>query len=103
CPSSIVFVSVARRAKATPAALYAASQGAIMIRCTQHLRRVIVAGVLACLATLPVATFSQDKTLSTQGNDPANAVVVSTEQVKKDFQQRFPGLEPTEVSPTPFP
>lgn len=66
------------------------------------LRRSVLAGVLACLVAASGAAFTQDKVLSTTGNDPKGAVVVSTEQVRKGFEERFPGLGLTEVSPTPF-
>ena len=61
-----------------------------------------LAGLIACLAALPASASAQDKVLSTAGNDPDGARVVSTEQVRKGFEQRFPGLGITEVSPTPF-
>lgn len=68
------------------------------------LRNGIAAGLLGCLAALPLAASAQDsKVLSTTGNDPAGAVVVSTEQVRQRFDQRFPGLGVNEVSSTPFP
>ena len=63
----------------------------------------LVAGLMTCLAALPGAAIAQDKVLSTTGNDPDGAVVVSTEQVRQGFEQRFPGLGVTEVSSTPFP
>lgn len=66
------------------------------------LRRGLLAGLLAGLAATPAA-FAQDKVLSTSGNTPEGAVVVSTEQVRKGFEQRFPGLGISEVAPTPFP
>ncbi len=65
------------------------------------LRRGLLAGAAAWL--LAGSAIAQDKVLSTTGNDPAGAVVVSTEQVRKAFDQRFPGLGVTEVSTTPFP
>lgn len=66
------------------------------------LRRALLAGIAAGLTALP-AVHAQDKTLSTSGNDPKGAVVVSTEQVRKGFEERFPGLGISEVSSTPFP
>ncbi|NYT22270.1 DsbC family protein [Alcaligenaceae bacterium] len=65
-------------------------------------RNGLLAGLMACLAALPAAAVAQDKVLSTTGNSPDGAVVVSTEQVRKGFEQRFPGLPVTEVSSTPF-
>lgn len=62
-------------------------------------RSVFFAGLLACASV----AGAQDKVLSTAGNAPDGAVVVSTEQVRKDFDERFPGLGVTEVSTTPFP
>ena len=66
-------------------------------------RNVLASGVLACLFALPALATAQDKVLSTGGNDPEGAVVISTEQVRQNFDQRFPGLPVTEVSSTPFP
>ncbi|MFA7669033.1 MAG: DsbC family protein [Burkholderiaceae bacterium] len=66
------------------------------------LRNSLLAGLMACLAALPLAAVAQDKVLSTTGNDPQGAVVVSTEQVRKGFEERFPGLPISEVSTTPF-
>lgn len=65
-------------------------------------RHGLLGGLLACMVAFPT-TQAQDKVLSTSGNAPDGAVVLSTEQVRKGFEQRFPGLEVTEVSPTPFP
>ena len=65
--------------------------------------RSIVISLAACLPALPGAALAQDKVLSTTGNNPQGAVVISTEQVRKGFEQRFPGLGITEVSNTPFP
>lgn len=67
------------------------------------LSRSLIAGLSACLVSLPGAVLAQDKVLSTTGNDPQGAVVVSTEQVRKGFEERFPGLGITEVATTPFP
>ena len=66
-------------------------------------RNVLATGLLGCLASLPNLATAQDKVLSTTGNDPQGAVVISTEQVRKKFDERFPGLGVTEVSTTPFP
>lgn len=66
-------------------------------------RRALAAGLLTCLAGLPAAAHAQDTVLSTTGNDPEGAVVISTEQVRQSFDERFPGLGVSEVSPTPFP
>lgn len=57
--------------------------------------------LLACLTALPAA-YAQEKVLSTSGSPAGDAVVVSTDQVRKGFEERFPGLPVTEVSPTPF-
>lgn len=65
-------------------------------------RSALMAGLLGCLAALPPMALAQDKVLSTTGNDPDGAVVISTEQVRKGFEERFPGLGVTEVSSTPF-
>jgi len=62
----------------------------------------LLAGLAACLVAVPAAILAQDKVLSTAGNDPDGAVVISTEQVRKGFEERFPGLAITEVSSTPF-
>lgn len=67
------------------------------------LSRSAVAGLLSCLAALPLAASAQGTVLSTTGNDPAGAVVISTEQVRERFDERFPGLGVNEVSTTPFP
>lgn len=66
-----------------------------------NLRRGLLSALAACLVAAPAA-YAQDKVLSTSGNDAGGAVVVSTEQVRKAFEQRFPGLGITEVSTTPF-
>lgn len=66
-------------------------------------RNVLVTGLLGCLAALPALTSAQEKVLSTTGNDPQGAVVISTEQVRQKFDDRFPGLGISEVSSTPFP
>lgn len=66
-------------------------------------RNALLAGMLACASVWPMAASAQDKVLSTTGNDPTGVVVVSTEQVRKGFEARFPGLGISEVSPTPFP
>lgn len=66
------------------------------------LSRGVMMGVVACLSALPIAAAAQDAVLSTTGNDPEGAVVLSTEQVRKGFEERFPGLGVTEVAPTPF-
>lgn len=66
-------------------------------------RNVLAAGLLGCLAALPSLGSAQDKVLSTTGNDPQGAVVISTEQVREKFDDRFPGLGIDEVSGTPFP
>ncbi|NLC35668.1 MAG: DsbC family protein [Alcaligenaceae bacterium] len=63
----------------------------------------LVAVVLSCLAALPTIAAAQDKVLSTTGNDPQGAVVISTEQVRQGFEERFPGLGVNEISATPFP
>ncbi len=65
------------------------------------LRRGFLAALAACVVAVPVA-FAQDKVLSTSGSDADGAVVVSTQQVRQAFEQRFPGLGITEVSTTPF-
>jgi len=66
-------------------------------------RSVMAAGLVGCLSAIPMMAAAQDKTVSTTGNDPQGAVVVSTEQIRKSFDERFPGLAITEVTPTPFP
>lgn len=66
-------------------------------------RNALAAGLLGCLGAMPALSAAQDKVLSTMGNDPAGAQVYSTEQVKRGFEERFPGLGITEVSNTPFP
>lgn len=66
-------------------------------------RGAVLTGLATCLIALPAA-HAQDKVLSTSGaSGPVDAVVVSTEQVRKGFESRFPGLEVTEVNATPFP
>ncbi|MFT0849480.1 DsbC family protein [Achromobacter sp. F4_2707] len=66
-------------------------------------RRILAAAVLICLGAIPALAVAQDKVLSTEGNDPQGAVVISTEQVRKGFEERFPGLGVNEISTTPFP
>ncbi len=65
-------------------------------------RSVLLGGLMAFLAASPAA-HAHDRVLSTSGNAEEGTVVVSTEQVRKGFEQRFPGLDISEVSPTPFP
>lgn len=69
---------------------------------SKQIRNVLAVGVLGSLLALPGLSTAQDKVLSTQGNDPAAAEVVSTKQVRAKFDERFPGLGVTEVSTTPF-
>lgn len=65
-------------------------------------RHVLASGVFACLLGAHGLASAQDAVLSTSGNDTQGAVVVSTEQVRQKFDERFPGLGVTEVSNTPF-
>lgn len=70
--------------------------------------RLSFAGLLAValLASLPLSgsVFAEGKVLSTRGSEPAaGAVVLSTESVRKGFAERFPGIDITDVKPTPFP
>lgn len=65
-------------------------------------RNAWAAGLFACILALPALTTAQDKVLSTTGNESDGAVVISTEQVRQKFDERFPGLPVTEVSSTPF-
>lgn len=67
-----------------------------------RLRSVAAAAGLSLLAALPLSVAAQDTVLSTRGSDPQGAVVISTEQVRQRFDQRFPGLGVNEVSATPF-
>lgn len=68
-----------------------------------RLRSVAAAAALSLLAALPLSVAAQDSVLSTRSNDPQGAVVISTEQVRERFDERFPGLGVNEVSTTPFP
>lgn len=68
----------------------------------QTLRRVLVVGAVTTLGLMASPVIAQDTTLSTRGNDADGAVVVSTQQIQKRFEERFPGVGVTEVQPTPF-
>jgi len=70
---------------------------------SKTLRHAIFAGALSCLTSLSLSAVAQDRVVSTSGSSPDGAVVISTEQVRQHFDDRFPGLDVTEVSTTPFP
>ena len=72
------------------------------MRCSQTVRRAVMVGAVAFLGGMVSPAIAQDNTLSTLGNDPKGAVVTSTEQIQKRFEERFPGVGVTEVQPTPF-
>ncbi|MGP1615234.1 MAG: DsbC family protein [Pollutimonas bauzanensis] len=61
----------------------------------------------ALLASLPFVgghAHADARVLSTRGSDAAPpAEVLSTESIRKGFAQRFPGIDITDVKPTPFP
>ena len=68
-----------------------------------------LAGLLgaALLASMPFISspvLAQGKVLSTQsGGNSSDAMVLSTESIRKGFAERFPGIEIAEVNSTPFP
>ena len=72
------------------------------MRFTHTLRRAVLIAAMTCLGSAAPAAMAQDKTLSTRGNDSEGAVVTSTAQIQKRFEERFPGVGVTEVQPTPF-
>lgn len=70
---------------------------------SQQFRKTLAIGLLGGLVVLPGMVAAQDKVLSTRGNPAEGAEVVSTQQVRERFDERFPGLGVTEVTTTPFP
>lgn len=64
----------------------------------------LVAVLLAGTPMVASVALAKDNVLSTtSGNNSSNAKVLSTESIRKGFAQRFPGVEITDVNPTPFP
>jgi thiol:disulfide interchange protein DsbC len=58
----------------------------------------------ACLPFVAGTAYAEGAVLSTKGGNAASsAVVLSTESVRKNFAERFPGVDVTDVKPTPFP
>lgn len=60
--------------------------------------------VLAGMPLFPGLASAQGNVLSTQsGSNSVDAKVLSTESIRKGFAERFPGIEISDVNPTPFP
>lgn len=61
----------------------------------------------ALLASLPFTgapAYANASVLSTQGSDTGKpGVVLSTENIRKNFTERFPGIDIANIKPTPFP
>ncbi len=69
--------------------------------------RFFLQGLLATvvLASLPfINAAGQAQVLSTRGSDVVpSGKVLTTESIRKGFAERFPGVDITDVRPTPFP